>query len=144
MFLGTQILQKYKVVTEISDKTMQLFLKNSLAESQILHIRVLSTIFLQGSADRKDDIKISHCLPNWHEENKNIFKELDDAYTMPLDIGVSPKDCIDKRIAHATIKREGRFNWTLVIERMNSPLINAIQTLPNDGRFPSLMFLAFL
>jgi len=119
---------------------MQLFLNNALSESQILHIRVLAEIFLLN-VGRKTDVKIDNVLPTWRQENASIIQELEDIYKTPLDTGMSPKDYIDKRIAHATPNCRGRFNWSPVIQKMNSPLVNVIWALPNDIRFPSLMFL---
>jgi hypothetical protein len=141
MFLGTQILQKTKIQSKAQDKILEGFLRNALTESRILQIRVLTEVFL--SRGQKDDIKIDNLLPNWRQENIEVFKELENAYMQPLEIGESPKVYIDKLLAHATTKRGDRFNWVPVVNRMNPPLIKVLRTLSID-QFPSLMFLKYV
>jgi len=140
-FLGTQILQKTKIQSSAPDKILEGFLRNALTESRILHIRVLTEVFL--SQGQKDDIKIDKLLPNWRNENTDVIKELESAYVETLEVGESPKVYINKLLAHATTKRGNRFNWTPVVIRMNPPLLGVLRTLSID-QFPGLMFLKYV
>jgi len=138
MFLGVQVLQN-KVRINTTDTFLPTLLQNTLAETRILHIRVLTEVFLSGG--RSDDIKIEQLLPEWHKQNTVILKELDGAYKTPLpETGESPKTHIDKLLAHATVKRGASFNWTPVIERMEPPLRNILKALP-VSQFQSLALL---
>jgi hypothetical protein len=141
MFLGAQILQKTKIHSATQDKILEGFLRNAITESQVLHIRVLTEVFL--SQGRKDDIKIDNLIPNWSLDNIEAFKQLEAAYIERLETGESPKVYIDKLLAHATTKRADSFNWAPVVRRMNPPIINVLKCLSMD-QFPGLMFLKYI
>jgi hypothetical protein len=141
MFLGTQILQKANVQFSPPLEILEGYWRNALTDSRIVHIRVLTEVFL--SRGEKDEIKIDHLLPEWRNENIVVFNELERAYEEPLAAGESPKVYIDKLLAHATSKRGDRFNWSPVVVRMNPPLMRVLKTLSMD-QFPGLMFLKYV
>lgn len=138
MFLGVPHFQS-KVKMRTESKLLQVIYQNMLAETRVLHIRVLAEVFLSGG--KSDDIKIKRLLPEWHKQNAAVLQELDGAYKTPLpETGESPKTHIDKLLAHATTKRGSSFNWSPVIKRMEQPLINVLKALP-FSQFPSLAIL---
>lgn len=138
MFLGVPLFQS-KVKTKTEDKFLPVILQNMRAETRVLHIRVLTEVFLSGG--KSDDIKINHLLPEWHKRNAAVLQELDEAYKTPLpETGESPKTHIDKLLAHATTKRGSSFNWSPVVDRMMPPLLKVLVLLPID-KFPHLTLL---
>ena len=139
MFLRALIVEQRKTLIQATNPNLLLYTKNALAESRVLHIRVLAEVFLSGG--RNDDIKANRIMPEWCKKNSNILSELNYAYITELsEIGESPKTLIDKHLAHATLKRGESFDWSPVIKRMEQPLINLLKTLPIEN-FPSLALL---
>jgi hypothetical protein len=139
MFLRALIVEQRNTLIQATNPDLLLYTKNALAESRVLHIRVLAEVFLSGG--RGDDIKANNIMPEWCEQNKNILSKLNEAYISELsEIGGNPKTLIDKHLAHATLKRGQSFDWVPVIKRMEQPLINLLKTLPVE-KFPSLALL---
>ncbi len=139
MFLRAFIFEQRKMLIQATNAELLLYTTNALAEARVLHIRVLTEIFLSGGLD--DDIKANRIMPEWCSQNTSILSELNDAYKTELSqIGESPKTLIDKHLAHATFKRGESFDWSPVIKRMEQPLIKVLKTLRNE-QFPSLALL---
>jgi len=139
MFLRAIIVEKHGTLIQATNPDLLLYTKNALAESRVLHTRVLTEVFLSGG--QGDDIKADKILLEWCDENSEVISKLNDAYKTELtEIGESPKTLIDKHLAHATFKRGESFDWSPVIKQMEKPLINLLKVLPNE-KFQSLTLL---
>jgi hypothetical protein len=142
MFLRACLVARRNTAIQATNSGLLLYTTNALAESRVLHIRVLAEVFLSGGRD--DDIKANRILSEWCKQNSGILEELDHAYKTDLpEYGENPKTLIDKHLAHATSKRGESFQWSPVIQRMEQPLISLLKTLPKES-FPHLAILSEL
>ena len=135
MYFGVQTLQRSNI--QSSDKVLFGITTNAVTEVMLLHLRVLTEVFL--SAGRPDDIKIENLIPTWRRENPALLDDLENAYTEKLEIGECPKRYLDKFLAHATTKRGDSFVWTPIVNKMDPPLRKVLATLPSDD-LPALAY----
>ena len=143
MFLSALIFYQKRMEKDCSDSVMENYIKNALAESLVLHIRVLTEIFMPGG--REDDIKAVNVMKKWCDEHKLLIKNLHHAYEKVYvsELKGTSKTLIDKLLAHGTNKRGDMFDWSPVIRTMEPPLIEILRTLSKE-EFPALNLLSHI
>jgi len=75
MCFGVQTLQRSNI--QSSDEVLFGITTNAVTEVMLLHLRVLTEVFL--SAGRPDDIKIENLIPTWRRENSALLDDLENA-----------------------------------------------------------------
>lgn len=128
MYFGIEMLQHFQLTA--SHPAIMTLLTSGLTEVKVLHTRILTQLFLPGG--KPDDIKIDDLLTAWRGGHADLVRELEDAYTKPLEIGEAPKWYLDKYLAHATKNRGDSFDWTPITHRMDPPLRAILKSLPTD------------
>ena len=131
-----------KLKLAIDNDELRVFVNNALVESRVLHIRVLTEFLLSRNEKRDTDIKLNQLLPKVCVQHKAVIETLQLAYDTALPkISKSPKTLIDQLLAHATIERGSKFDWSPVINAMEQPIVNTLNALPTH-QFPNLALLS--
>lgn len=85
-------------------------LRNAVAESAVIHTRIVTEILLP-TGGMKDDIKIKHLAPSYDASSCIAVARLRTAYG-ERDDPRSHRYVINKRLAHATLDRTHTHDWT--------------------------------
>ena len=132
MFLGMDHIRSHlKVDGGVNAQLLQ----NALVESSLLHIRILTDIFL-SRAKWSDDIKLEQ-LGFASNSNDSILAErisaLAAAYGEASD---SASNCwsINKRLAHPTIHRSEGYNYSTLFATLDKPLRAIIEYVYNSAK----------
>jgi hypothetical protein len=134
MYYAIEVLQEWDMKNRPRDPEQltgfHQVLTNALTEVKILHIRVLTGVFLRRNPELSEDLNIDDLLPEWRSDNLGLVEALYVAYNGTLSTGDSPRGHMNKFLAHATKSRGRGFNWTPVTEAMDPPLRAIFSTLP--------------
>ena len=125
MYIGTRrLLENSNQESEI--------IKYALAESALLHTRVLADILLkQSKGDDGDDIILSDLVPNWEsvKELRAVLGELKIIYG-GRKIANSPYWTLNKMLAHATSLRQRSHVYTELLSKIDPVILLALKEIP--------------
>lgn len=95
---------------------LNLHLQNAIAESALIHTRIVIGILLPDKGE-DGDIKINHLAPSFDAESCSAIARLDTTYGKRKD-KTSHRYSLNRRLAHATLDRMHSHDWT--------PTLNAL------------------
>jgi len=132
MFLGIDYIRSHLKVDGGSEAQL---IRNALVESSLLHIRILTDIFL-SRAKWSDDIKLEQLGfdPN---SNDPILVERIRALAVAYGEASDPaSNCwsINKRLAHPTIHRSEGYDYSALFSSLNEPLRAIIEYVYNSAK----------
>lgn len=91
---------------------LPLVVRNALAESMLLHLRILVGILL--SHGWEDDVKLKEILPGFQSDNVDKLKEL---YGDRAQVG-SCCATLNKMLAHASKVRSDQYDYSSVVDKL--------------------------
>jgi hypothetical protein len=118
-----------KRLEEESVQREMLTLRNNVAESMVLHTRILIDILISKKIG-DDDIGLSDLLPDWCQTANanqliNNLKHADGTTKQPN----SPCCIINKMLAHPTSQRSNMYDWGLVINKVSKEIFEILVEL---------------
>jgi hypothetical protein len=110
-----------------SEKTAQFPrpVNNAIAESLLLHTRILADILLSRN---EQDLNLAVLLPGFHSTN---IKNLEDAYGNNK-IEHSPCWSLNKLLAHSTSYRGDSHDYTEIFEKVKTPIYLALEDVDSE------------
>jgi hypothetical protein len=134
MFLGIDYVRSHLRIEGVNDARL---IRNALVESSLLHIRILTDIFL-SRGKRPDDINLEQ-LGFDIDSIEQIFAEkisaLLTAYGDPSD---QTSNCwiVNKRLAHPTTYRTEGYDYSELFNSMDMPLKVIIESIYGYAKRP--------
>ena len=132
MFLGIDHIRSQLTVNGSGEAQL---IRNALVESSVIHIRILTDVFL-SRAKWSDDIKLEQ-LGFDLNSNDPVLAEKISALSMAYGEASEPdSNCwtINKRLAHPTIHRTEGYNYSALFSSLNEPLRAIIEYVYDSAK----------
>jgi hypothetical protein len=103
---------------------------NALVESMLIHIRILSDIFLSRVKTYSDEINLSKIIDDKRisPSLKQLIEKLDKAYGNSKNEG-SPCWTINKMFAHASDLRSSSYDYKQIVNQLYPNLVRIIEEI---------------
>jgi hypothetical protein len=113
--------------------------ENAIVESELLHIRILSEFFL-GRGRQDDDVSFEELVPTAGRPREllDVIDELEIRYSKRSDPG-SPCWELNKLLAHLTLHRGNRYDYSKLLRSMEPILHKVTSQLSRVSGRPKLM-----
>jgi len=106
-----------------------LTLRNAIAESLVLHTRILIDILI-SKKNGNDDIGLIDLLPDWCQtaEASQLIKKLEYVYGTAREPN-SPCWIFNKMLAHPTRQRSNMYDWGIIINKVSREIFEILLEL---------------
>ncbi len=133
MFLGLDHIRSHLKVDGGSVEAQ--LIRNALVESSLIHIRILTDIFL-SRAKWSDDIKLEQLGFDTNSNNPILAEKISALAVAYGEASDPSSNCwsINKRLAHPTIHRIEGYDYSALFSALNEPLRAIIECVYNSAK----------